>query len=74
LLFIVARTTGNGTSDFTLGSHGSAVSAFTNASPDSDRRWLGQQVKWKRAIQNQATRKDPDEPASHASSQISLPG
>jgi hypothetical protein len=40
LLFNVARTTGNGTSDFTLGSQGSPSSAFTSASPVSD-LWAG---------------------------------
>src|SRR5690348_7475469 len=34
LLLMVASTTGNGTSDLTLGSHDSASSAFTRASPD----------------------------------------
>ena len=33
---MVARTTGNGTSDLTLGSQDSAASAFTSASPVSD--------------------------------------
>jgi hypothetical protein len=36
LPFKVASTTGKGTRDFTLGSHGWACKAFTNASPDSD--------------------------------------
>jgi hypothetical protein len=39
-LFNVASTTGNGTSDFTLGSHGSPSSAFASASPESD-LWAG---------------------------------
>jgi hypothetical protein len=33
---MVANTTGNGTNDFTLGSHGSGSTAFAKASPDSD--------------------------------------
>jgi hypothetical protein len=36
LVFKVANTAGIGTSDFTLGSHGSASRAFAKASPDSD--------------------------------------
>src|SRR3954468_7054122 len=36
LLFKVARTTGNGTNDLTLASHGWASIAFAKASPDSD--------------------------------------